>query len=340
MTKLELWKKIYSLCDEFFSQNPWKIFYEDDVFAVKSPESGNEYFISIMGSNEEVYAMSAYEGADALYQFWNLHEREDLFPPETIMLIPHMMVSLDDRENIPQKQRSVIKELGLTYRGRKAWPNVERIIPAYLPIIPDDSHLHDLVHILEQSIHVIKRASKNKAFIHNEERHEDDYLFREAKPDNGGWIWKDVYRRVPAPVRKEEITYTKKQLSSFKELPVSNHELEMDLVMVPAPVKDKGQTAYFPFVFMLVDPEKATILDFEFLPPHPDFHSMLGKLPDTILGKIVKTGRRPHKINYKSPYIEGIMKWLKEETGQKTEQKSDMPALDDAVEFMIDQMTE
>mgnify|MGYP006283848213 FL=1 len=158
MAKLELWKKIYSLCDELFSLKPWNILYEDDVFAVKSPESRNEYFISIMGSNEEVYAMSAYEGADALYQFWNLHEREDMFPPESIMLIPHMMVSLDDRENITQKQRSVIKELGLTYRGRQAWPNVERIIPAYLPTIPDDFHLHDLVFILEQSIHVIKRA--------------------------------------------------------------------------------------------------------------------------------------------------------------------------------------
>ena len=340
MAELKLWQKIYSLCDEFFSLKPWNILYEDDLFAVKSPESGNEYFISIMGSNEEVYAMSAYEGAEALYQFWDLHNGEIELPPETIMLIPHMMVSLDNRENIPQKQRSVIKQLGLKYRGKQAWPNIERIIPAYLPDIPDDSHLYDLVYILEQSIQVIKRASKSVAFIYNEERHEDEYLFREAKSDNGQWVWKDVYKRVTVPTREKKINYSNDKLASFKKLPVGNHELEMDLVMIPAPTKEKGGAPYFPFIFIIVDPNRGMIIDFEILSPEPDFDSMLNRLPDTILGKIIKTGKRPGEISYKSPYIKGIMEWIEKETGQEMVQRLDLPALDEAVEYLIEQMKE
>ena len=340
MAELKLWQQIYSLCDELFSLKPWTILYEDELFAVKSPESENEYFISIMGSNEEVYALSAYEGAEALYQFWDLHNDEIELPPENIMLIPHMMVSLDNRENIPQKQRSVIKQLGLKYRGKQAWPNIERIIPAYLPDIPDDSHLHDLVFILEQSIHVIKRATKNKDFIYNETRHEDEYLFREAKPDNGQWVWKDIYKRVTVPTREMKITYSKDKLASFKELPVGDHELEMDFVMIPAPTKEKGGAPYFPFIFIIVDPNEGMIIDFEIMSPQPDFDSMLSSLPETILGKIIQTDERPGVISYKSPYIEGIMKWIKKETGQEMEQRLDLPVLEDAVEHLIDSLNQ
>ncbi|MFW6101682.1 MAG: DUF6930 domain-containing protein, partial [Bacteroidota bacterium] len=187
--------------------------------------------------------------------------------------------------------------------------------------------------------HVIKRASKNKAFIHSQERHDDEYLFREAEWDTGQWIWKDVYHNVAVPTRKEEITYNKDRLASFKKLPVDNQKLEMDLVMVPAPTKEKGGTPYFPFMFIMGDPEKGMILDFELLSPQPDFHTMLARLPDTILEKLIKTGRRPGQINYKLPYIEGTMKWLKEQTGQKTEMRMELPVLDEAVDYLIDSMT-
>lgn len=338
MAELKLWQQIYSLCDELFSLKPWTILYEDDLFAVESPESGNVYFISIMGSNEEVYALAAYEGAEALYQFWDLHNGEIELPPENIMLIPHMMVSLDNRENIPEKQRSVIKQLGLKYRGKQAWPNIERIIPAYLPDIPDDSLLHDLVFILEQSIHIIKRATKNKDLIYNETHHEDEYLFREAKTDNGQRVWKDVYKRVPVPTREEKISYSKDKLNSFKKLPEGKNELEMDFVMIPAPTKEKGGAPYFPFVLIIVDPNEGMILDFEMLSPQPDFPSMLSRLPDTIFEKFIKTGKRPGKISYKSPYIEGIMGWIEKETEQEMEQRLDLPVLDDAVGYLIDSM--
>lgn len=338
MADLNLWKKLYSLYDELFSLKPWTFLFEDEIFAVKAPESQQEYFISIMGSNEEVYALSAYEGAEALYQFWDLHNSESALPTENILLIPHMMVALDDRENIPQKQRSVIKQLGLTYRGRQAWPNIERIEPAYFPAIPGDPQLRDLVHILEQSIHVIQRASKDKSFIHNKDHYEDEYLFREATMDKEQWVWNDTYRRVPESTRKEKINYTKDRLNAFNELPVGEHRLEIDLVMIPAPMKDKNKPACFPFLFLMVDPEADMILDFELMSPRPDFQTMIGSFPDTLLEKLINAGQRPRQISYKSSVIEGIMRWLEDQTDQKTEQTTNLPSLDEAANYLINSM--
>ena len=123
-TDLQLWDQLYQSIDQFFALKPYKILHEQDIFAVRMPDGERDYFISIMGRNDEVYALSAYEGAEALYQYWVLYEYEEYLPPESILLIPHMMVSLDDREEITKEQYSIIKQLGRKYRGRQSWPNV------------------------------------------------------------------------------------------------------------------------------------------------------------------------------------------------------------------------
>lgn len=83
---LQLWKNLYTLFDEFTAMQPWTYLYETDIFGVKSPDTQQQYFISIMGTRGEVFGLAAYEGPLALHRFWDFYEYEAELGPESLLI--------------------------------------------------------------------------------------------------------------------------------------------------------------------------------------------------------------------------------------------------------------
>ncbi|MCK5201566.1 MAG: hypothetical protein KAR21_24600, partial [Spirochaetales bacterium] len=139
----ELYRKIYMLAAKIRQLEPWKRMYESELFGVKIPGTDRVYFISIMGSEGAFFAMSAYKGYQGLSQFLEftnvspdgVQEHADFLPPETILTIPHLMLSFTDREELSGEHLSTIKESGVTFRGRGNWPHLEDFEPAYSLIL-------------------------------------------------------------------------------------------------------------------------------------------------------------------------------------------------------------
>lgn len=71
--------------------------YETDLFGVKSPDSETLYFTSIMGSAGQFNAISIYEGVNAAEQILWIQGQQEEAMPDDILLIPHLMVSFDNR---------------------------------------------------------------------------------------------------------------------------------------------------------------------------------------------------------------------------------------------------
>jgi hypothetical protein len=117
-----------SLAAELYLLAPWKYMEETDIFGVQTALTGKTYFISIMGSAGQVRAVSAYEGNNALEQFWEMENRPDV-EPETIMLIPHIMLSFDNKKNIDNTQKEIFKITGPHPGKLKEWPDLKRVIP-------------------------------------------------------------------------------------------------------------------------------------------------------------------------------------------------------------------
>jgi hypothetical protein len=55
-------------------------------------------------------------------QFFDFQEYADTMPPETILTIPHLMLSFTGREELSGEQLASIKEAGLSFRGKGNWP--------------------------------------------------------------------------------------------------------------------------------------------------------------------------------------------------------------------------
>lgn len=96
------------------------------MVGIQHPDRGLG-FISVMGMLGEHYAVSVYRGAKGLYDFWNMQKHAmkseaDGSPIEAFLEMSHVQLSFEDRDMLTDEDRSLIKKLGLKYRGRQEWP--------------------------------------------------------------------------------------------------------------------------------------------------------------------------------------------------------------------------
>jgi len=336
--KSELWKSLYSLCDIFFSLKPWKYLYETDIFAVEIPDTNKLYFISIMGSEGSVFAMSAYEGKRALHQFWDFYEHVEHIPPESILTIPHMMISLGNILDINKEQKDIIKQLGLRKKGDKYFSNITRAIPGLIPSTPDEEHLIDLYHIITQCLNVAARAKIDENLIFQEEDNVLKYLFRVADKKENSWLWNDEYRLIEPTLMLNETLYMPENLKAFSSLDIGSLCAQIDVLMLPTPICEKNNPEYFPFMLVLLNPDTDIITEFETLTPFPNYDNMISKVPNVIMEKYIKLGSRPMKFEYKNHNLFGIMQFFEEKTPIQVVQSSELFGLDNAIESLLESL--
>lgn len=334
-----LWDLLFSLSSEFFGLKPWDLLYETDIFAVRSPDTGRDYFISIMGSLGEAYALAAYQGEAALEQFWHIQEADGKLPPGTILTIPHLMVSLEEFDNIDNNQIKYMELSGVKPGYKGLFTKFGQIIPGLLPVVPDKEILSDLVHILRQSIWVIRHIPKNgKVFLHTEGDSEEDYYFRLPVLNKGKTNWKGQKKKVDRVVEPIEATYNSEDLKQFKKLAPYRDILQMELTPLPYPMREPGKPDYFPVSFMMVNARTGVIVMYETLTPFPSYAAMLAKLPDIIMQKSLEMGCRPSRVKFRTLLLGLITAFLQKHTDAKIWHSYQLPAVDEALESLVDSL--
>lgn len=331
----ETWKQIYTLGEELFRLEPWKVLNETDLFGVQSPDTGKEYYISMIGSDGVAFGIMAYQGTDAILRFLNIQAYDEPPQPGEILAMPYLMLLLTEPENIDEFQLLMIEQYGLFNNcSGKMLPHLTHNIPGLLPATPEKESITDFIHILRESINVITRAIISKVFIHPETDHDDDYLFRKAETIKGIQIWKDVKHRLVLPENKIKISYHPSVLKEFLRLPVYNGMLQMDLVMLPSPVKEGSLPPYFPSMLLLADSKTGIILFQELFQPFPDYQGMVDTIPEVFMKKCIEYGKRPSRIKFRSLDLQGTCLFLEQKASVKAWHSIKLGAIDDALENM------
>jgi hypothetical protein len=111
--------------------------------------------------------------------------------------------------------------------------------------------------------------------------------------------------------------------------------LQLDLVLLPAPVKERGRKGCFPFVLLLVDKENGMVPGMVMLTPDPDLHSMYESVPQKLLEEIGKLGYRPERIEIRSELLFGLVQGALKEAWCKPEMVEHMPQMDEAAGSLI-----
>jgi hypothetical protein len=331
---LDEWRKLYEAIIRTKETAPWEWMTETDIFGVQDPETDEIGFVSVMGMLGEHLALAVYRGAEGLYSFWAFAEIADDPPPDAILDMPHLQASFEDRGVLTNKDRDLIKQLGLRFRGRQAWPMFRSYRPGYLPWYLEPQEVRFLTHALEQAVEVALRFKGDPAIL--EPIDDESYLVRVPLQVECELVWEDKLMRVPPPEPEEiSVAMDLEALEYVKELPQGEHTLEADLLLVPVQIREKGARPYMPHMLLVVESESGFILSSQLLEPKSGLAEMWGSVPMQIIHQLANLGTRPREIRVRSFQLFALVQLLAQELGFGVKHSPRLPSLDRAERSLL-----
>lgn len=318
---------------------PWSYLVETDIFGVRMPETGQRYFVSVMGAAGEHFGLAAYVGAQGLLDFFELREPMPWKRPGELLLIPHLSLSFENKDDIDAPVRKKMKDLGYSFRGNNAWPDFKQIMPGFVPSMPEEDALNDLVVIMEQSADVFSRAKTDAEFLFPEGYDDDVYLVREMteKGKNAGQ-WADVYWEMELPKVDFELVFDMLERKRISGLPRLKDTLMADIALLPHQVAEPGKKPYFASIFVVVSKQSGMVLDFETLTPLEGIDAMHARFPNLLIKALLKLKVQPASIEIRHPVFFEMAKKILHPTKIKVHLVPELPQVDELLEGLASQV--
>jgi hypothetical protein len=326
---LEDWRKLYDVVIRVQEMAPWKWMEETNIFGVQNPETDELGFVSVMGIMGEYCAVAVYLGSKGLYGFWNLQNTESIESPDIFLEIPQLQVSFEDRNETHNRDREIIKKLGLKFRGHHAWPMFRSFRPGFLPWFLEANELRFMNYALEQTLDVALRFRENSALLMTPGA--GNYLVRIPQKKNDTIKWEDQLIHVPPPEPSTiSISMDIRTLETVKKLPQSNLAIEIDLFMVPTAIEEKDARPFYPYILFAVDAQSGLILGHDLLDPNPSLEDMWGLIPVHFVHQLARIGMIPEEIKVRSELLVQLLQPLTEDLDFKFIYSHTLPSLDTA----------
>jgi len=300
----DCWRRLYDVFIRVRDAAPWRIMYEDDIFAVRDPRTSECGFVSVMGMRGEHFAVAVYLGLPGLNGFVRIQDKAPEIEMMDLLMVRHLQASLEDREQLMAEDLKPIRELGLKFRGAKAWPCFRSYRPGFYPWSMDADEVRRLTIALEQLLEELPRFRQDPGLIR---RDDGEMLVREARTVDGATVWEDRFERefvadeVEVPIQLAEDS-----LEAFIRLPVNPGRIEIDLVMLPAPVREGRGAPFFPFLLLLMQ-ENGPVVGMEMLTVQTSLLEMHSLVPQIVLDKLLAGGLRPREFLCRSDDMETLL---------------------------------
>ncbi len=326
---MEQWKRLYEVAEKIKKQEPWVKLSDTNFIMAELPSRYEPYFCSVMGYGGQCYGIAVYPGYEAFGRLEELLETYDGFSYNTNTFEQKSLLCyFGDRDELTPKDRSVIKSLGLKFRGRNQWIYFRRAEPGRLPWYISANQADMLAEALEavyESYEIYNSGGVNKDFLDMET------LLCTFSDETGKY---DV-NVVPLPkVQKtidnwsmnDEIMLAR--LKMQKKVPM---ELEMDTFYLPFPIQeDSDKAPMLPRLSIALDREDGMLLgqDMEDGPSSP--MSILNCFVDFIMEH-----GRPMAIYVRNEKIESILKNTCKYIGVNLFVDNDMNLTNDFIDNML-----
>ncbi len=328
------WAKLYQAAILIKEMAPWHWMDERDIFGVKDPETDRIGFVSVMGQLGEHLAVAVYLGPEALYDFWRFEELGTEGDAADLLAILHLQASFEDRNELTERDRDVIKELGLKFRGRQAWPQFRSYRPGFFPWYLEAQEARFLTRALEQTLVVAPRIREDPALL--ELDHEESYLVRTVREEGGDLVWEDRVVRVPPPKPKSfAVPMDRQAVEWLMALQPSGMTVEMDLFMIPARIGERGRRPRYAHELMVVDSDRGYVLGSDFLMSDPTPEAMYAKVPSSLARMLAQINIKPTVVKVRSPLLYQLVAGLAERLGFRLTMDDWLPSLDTARAFVM-----
>ncbi|RMH85102.1 MAG: hypothetical protein D6681_16400 [Calditrichaeota bacterium] len=333
---LEEWKALYDAAVAFRDLACWEWMYDSDIFGVQNPENDEIGYCCIMGQLGEHYAMALYLGTEGLVGYLELMELVSEYGPMPEMILTQkcLMVTFGSRDEVTQEDRAIIKQLGLKFRGKNAWPVFRNYEPGYFPWYFAAPHVRFMTVALEQAMDVAQRFRENPDLL--EAPSEGHYLVRVPEKKKGRLEWKDAYLapRFPesAPLSFPPVDHLR--IQRIRQVVQQLEQAwEYDAFHLLEPVRDeKNERPFFPIMLMCVDNQSGYIFSGDMLHP-ADFKD---GLVEHFLNMVERLQFIPQVLLVRNELIFQCLKPVCQGLGIQMELVEALEMLDEARDGMMD----
>jgi len=297
---------------------PWRWMQEDDVFGVAHPETAEIGFVSVMGALGEHLAVAVYLGASAWARFLALQQAPQGVldeHPELLLEIPQLQASFEDRGELEEWDRRLLRGLNLKFRGRKAWPRFQSFRPGFMPWRLEPEEIGFLTLALEQLEQVAPRLKEDRSLLQGEAPGTLLIRSRPAGTGNTGG-WKDRYEHVPPPeFPPVPLAWDTEDVKKLKRMPGREDVLEVDFFQFPGAIGRKGERPQAGYILLSVHAPSNLIFGAQTTCVTESIEHMWGQIPGLLLSRLVEPGLRPREIHVQSRMLQNVLQPAFKELG-------------------------
>ena len=275
---LEQWRVLYEVATRIKELKPWEKFWDMDLIGIKYGEEEDTVFFSILGRGGECYGIAVYEGYDGFNSFLMLtmQQRMNLSVEYAMFNQKNMTCYWGNRDELTDKQRKIIKDLGYSYRGKNQWLYFLSFEPGYYPYNLDEEEvvrLSEYFQDLELALKYYDDANLKVDFENG-----NMFLFSFGK-DKKTWNFGESPLPFTAFQFGNLLITDEELLADLSKAPKSNAVLEADISVMGARIDDKKYSRPAnPALALLGDAVSETIISFEMTEPDDDPMVMLAEM--------------------------------------------------------------
>jgi hypothetical protein len=196
---LAVWKDLYLSAGKVHSRRPWEHFDDTALIGVRDPVTGEAGYGCFMGCGGTLFGFCLYRGAEGFDFYRRLMEGH--FAPESIDFIFKqrcLKLEFGARGDLEPEDLSVIKALGLSFKGKTSWPQFRSLSPGDVPWFLEAKEAAFLTFALDAAIHHLDLFMKRE--VKSSVRQGEVLVY--SRGENGflsAWEPWPIYRAEPAP---------------------------------------------------------------------------------------------------------------------------------------------
>jgi hypothetical protein len=245
------WRTLYKAAIRFRDLACWDWMTDLDLYGIRNPINNDVGYCCVLGYLGEVFGLVVYLGTEGLNCYLNIQKSGE--PDDLILSQDCLIVSYENRNYLSKEDLKIVRELGLKFKGSKAYPMFRRHEPGYYPReITKDEAVY-LTSVLEQSIDIVQLFRDEESFMNPPI---EGYYFVRSRYIEGDTVkWKDAWE-MPAPLKKrplEEFPVDELRIQRLQKLANKKEGIiELDFFSAFMPVME-GDRPFFPIVLLTVD---------------------------------------------------------------------------------------
>lgn len=297
---LDTWKQLYDCADAIAALAPWEKFQSGDTFACVLKAQKTTFFFSFLQTGSGQRSLACYLGHRQYCE-----ARQRLTAPnsknEPVFYLQNALIGLwGDREQLLAADRRVLKALGLSFRGRGAWPTFHVYRPGCLPaplteqqaalLLAGLTPLHTMVEAVVNQKQAVA-FDRDEVLLWSDDQ--PDRFFRSSK----------AALALTAPLTYRPYRCPEDEsIPALKALPSRLYAVEMDWGYWDFVMRN-GQKKFYPRFLLAVDSASSYIYSAKLTSPYEDYYAF----PLDTLRLLIAEYGKPKKLFLSDPELEACL---------------------------------